>query len=200
MLTQWTAAWERHKGKVGDMEKYSDLPAEIVRNKKLHAGHLPDPVSKCLDISAGAGVFAYILKSQGCTVYLTDPMNRHTLCQELWAVLGVADHIEAYSVKPGSPVLPFEGETFDFISATACPPMSMFTAPEWLVFIEAALARLNPGGVLYLRPNRSDGLDRLKVLAADVPKNKISRIEIDNKYVKFKRRERCVDYDKEAGR
>lgn len=184
MLNEWNETWTRYRGRVGDLEKYSDLNAEIARNLKLHEGHIPPAGSVCLDISAGAGIYAYILKNAGCVVYLSDMLDRSSLLPDLWRVLGHDERRTAhYSVASNTKELPFPGVMFDHISAVAVPPMSFFDTDDWIAFIRTARARLNPGGTLYLRPNRSPGLDTLKIATIAAAQYNFDAVKISDKYV-----------------
>lgn len=55
--------------------------------------------------------------------------------------------------------------------------------------LNAEIARnlLNPGGTLYIRPNRSPGLDVLKLICLHAGEN--GSIQIDDKFVTIKNQE-----------
>ena len=137
-----------------------------------------------LDISCGMGYFGYICKKLGHDITVTDVADP-VYDEPLKTIFGLNKIIFGY---PGDPwrygPLPQNIGMFDGISALSIVPMSFWKQQDWILFIDDCMNHMNNNGILYIRPNGSDGLEELKRLA---PKNKYYK-KHTQEYVIFTKR------------
>lgn len=134
-----------------------------------------------LDISGAMGYFSYICKQLGHLPTVTDVDDPvyDIVRKEFFGF----DKITFCYPNDKYIPLPDQFKSFDVIVSLSIIPMSFWSSSDWSNFIQDCMAHLNPDGLLYIRPNHSDGLENLLELAKTM--NNVAKI--NKHFVMFKK-------------
>ncbi len=156
------AKWTQSPSDAGFL-KYFDYEYQLNKTFEiLDCIGWPEKPISVLDISTGFGWMPFVLKHIGCSITITDVNDeKNSMCQSVRDFLNLPSIISfKYDGNKFKP-LPEELIGFDLITALSVGGQDCWKRDAWKHFFTDSYSRLNPGGKVFVRPNRSENLIHL---------------------------------------